>query len=63
LPASWPGLVRQSGPDQSASASHDLQRRRPGRHAYIAKLLIDAVVRAIAVNADPSLPATVTFGR
>ncbi|HUP55778.1 MAG TPA: hypothetical protein VM408_09750, partial [Methylomirabilota bacterium] len=34
----------------------------PAVTAYIAKLLIDAVVRAIAVNADPSLPATVTFG-
>jgi ATP-binding cassette subfamily B protein len=34
----------------------------PAATAYIAKLLIDAVVRAIAVNADPSLPATVTVG-
>jgi ATP-binding cassette subfamily B protein len=34
----------------------------PAITAYIAKLLIDAVVRAIAVNADPSLPATATFG-
>jgi ATP-binding cassette subfamily B protein len=32
----------------------------PAITAYIAKLLIDAVVRAIAVNADPSLPHTVT---
>ena len=34
----------------------------PAATAYIAKLLIDAVVRAIALNADPSLPATITFG-
>jgi ATP-binding cassette subfamily B protein len=34
----------------------------PAITAYIAKLLIDAVVRAIALNADPSLPATITFG-
>ncbi|MEA2577064.1 MAG: ATP-binding cassette, subfamily bacterial [Chloroflexota bacterium] len=34
----------------------------PAITAYIAKLLIDAVVRAIAVNADPSLPATITVG-
>ncbi len=34
----------------------------PAVTAYIAKLLIDAVVRAIAVNTDPSLPATITFG-
>ena len=34
----------------------------PAVTAYIAKLLIDAVVRAIAVNANPALPATITFG-
>ena len=34
----------------------------PAITAYIAKLLIDAVVRAIAVNANPALPATITFG-
>ncbi|HUQ78787.1 MAG TPA: ABC transporter ATP-binding protein [Patescibacteria group bacterium] len=34
----------------------------PALTAYIAKLLIDAVVRAIAVNADPALPATIAFG-
>ena len=32
----------------------------PAITAYIAKLLIDAVVRAIAVNANPSLPHTIT---
>jgi ATP-binding cassette subfamily B protein len=34
----------------------------PAITAYIAKLLIDAVVRAIALNADPTLPHTITFG-
>ena len=34
----------------------------PAITAYVAKLLIDAVVRAIAVRADPSLPPNVTFG-
>jgi ATP-binding cassette subfamily B protein len=34
----------------------------PAITAYVAKLLIDAVVRAIAVNANPSLPHTVTVG-
>ncbi|MBA2380737.1 MAG: ABC transporter ATP-binding protein, partial [Chloroflexi bacterium] len=34
----------------------------PAITAYIAKLLIDAVVRAIAVSAGANLPATVTFG-
>ena len=34
----------------------------PAATAYIAKLLIDAVVRAIAVNADPSLPKTIAVG-
>src|SRR6185369_15048498 len=32
----------------------------PAITAYVAKLLIDAVVRAIGVNANPSLPHTVT---
>ena len=32
----------------------------PAITAYVAKLLIDAVVRAISVNANPSLPHTVT---
>lgn len=34
----------------------------PAITAYIAKLLIDAVVRAIAVNANPALPATSAVG-
>jgi ATP-binding cassette subfamily B protein len=34
----------------------------PAITAYVAKLLIDAVVKAIAVNANPALPATTTFG-
>ena len=34
----------------------------PAITAYIAKLLIDAVVRAITVRADPSLSPTITFG-
>ncbi len=34
----------------------------PAITAYVAKLLIDAVVRAIAVAANPSLPITVAFG-
>ncbi|HYX10676.1 MAG TPA: ABC transporter transmembrane domain-containing protein, partial [Candidatus Acidoferrum sp.] len=34
----------------------------PAITAYVAKLLIDAVVRAIAVSANPSLPHTVTVG-
>ena len=34
----------------------------PAITAYVAKLLIDAVVRAIAVNANPALPSTITFG-
>ena len=34
----------------------------PAITAYVAKLLIDAVVGAIAINANPSLPATVSFG-
>jgi ATP-binding cassette subfamily B protein len=34
----------------------------PAITAYIAKLLIDAVVRAISVNADPTLSPTIQFG-
>ncbi|MBA2720026.1 MAG: ABC transporter ATP-binding protein [Chloroflexi bacterium] len=34
----------------------------PAITAYVAKLLIDAVVQAIAVNANPALSATTTFG-
>jgi ATP-binding cassette subfamily B protein len=34
----------------------------PAVTAYVAKLLIDAVVQAIAVRADPTVPDTVTFG-
>jgi len=34
----------------------------PAITAYVSKLLIDAVVRAIQVNANPALPRTVAFG-